>query len=329
VIALALAAMATRFELLLDEEEPVSARAAGEAALAEIAEAENRLSRFRRDSMVARLCADGGPLRRSALGGAPVTESLTLDEVALFEFCRRACVRTGRAFDPGLGGPPFSDYRLDRRARRIAPPISCAPIDAVRALRLDFGGVGKGYALDRAVAVLRENGVERALLHGGTSSVAALGAPRTAVAWRVLLRDPIDRDRALASVTLRGASLSVSAPHGGLAPGATRDAGHVLDPRDGRPVERTLLAAVVARHGVVAEIASTALLVRTERLLCRGEPPTAAALAFTPLLAALVAWEERGARRSLVFGRRPDLFDVRERSLPRAAPPAVALETAR
>src|SRR5690606_30841904 len=52
---------------------------------------------------------------------------------------------------------------------------------------LDLGGIGKGYAVDEAMAVLAEAGVERAFLHGGTSTIAALGQPGEAAPWTVAL----------------------------------------------------------------------------------------------------------------------------------------------
>jgi thiamine biosynthesis lipoprotein len=297
-LALGLAAMATRFELVLDGgvAEP-ALRAAGEAALEEIAEVERSLSRYRTDALPARLERDSA---RTAEEGGARGLVVSRAEIALLELCRRACERTESAFDPALGDPPFTTFRIERRARRLAAPPGAA--------RLDFGGVGKGLALDRAALALRAAGVERALLHGGTSSVVAIGSPPGAPGWRVSIRDPFDRARALATVVLRDVALSVSAPHGRLLEAGGRLAGHVLDPRDGSPVERARLAAVVWRHGAAAEVWSTALLVRAERSLRCGEPPTAASLRLPRSLGALVAWEEGGRRRTRIFGALAGLF---------------------
>jgi len=294
--SLALAAMATRFELVLDDE----ARAAGESALEAIADVERRLSRFRRDSVVARLAE---PRRH----GPARSVVLTRDEVALVELCRRACARSDGAFDPALGEPPFASWRVDRKARRLF-----APRDGTR---LDFGGVGKGYALDLAARELCAAGVARALIHGGTSSVTALGSPPGAAAWKVALRDPVEPERAIATVLLRDAALSVSAPHGRVRIVEGRARGHVVDPRDGTPVERARLAAVVARHGAVAEVWSTALLVLAERRLRRGAALDARALRLPPSISALVAFERGGSLQVELFGRRAALFSVVPRAL--------------
>jgi thiamine biosynthesis lipoprotein len=128
-------------------------------------------------------------------------------------------------------------------------------------VRLDPGAIGKGHALDRALAVLREAGVRRALLHGGTSSVYGLGAPSRGRAWQVAVQDPMNPDGRLARVALRDRALGVSSIFGRLFVRGRERVGHVLDPRSGRPVDHTVLAAVIADSATDADALSTALLV--------------------------------------------------------------------
>ena len=56
---------------------------------------------------------------------------------------------------------------------------------------LDLGAIGKGYAIDRAIEVLRDAGITSALLHGGTSTVYALGHPPDAEYWKVAVENPL------------------------------------------------------------------------------------------------------------------------------------------
>jgi thiamine biosynthesis lipoprotein len=300
--------MGTRFEFVLGGgRDAARLRALAEEAFEIVAGLDRRLSRFRRDGLPAALARSGGTLR------------IPREEMVLLELCRRAHARSGGAFDPAFesalarpGAPTFADVRIERRARRVGAPAGAA--------LLDFGAVAKGFALDLAARALARGGVRVALLHGGTSSVVALGAPPDRAAWGVALRDPSDRSRTIATVALRDAALSVSAPHGSTREVDGRRVGHVVDPRDGTAVRRVRLAAVVARHGATSEVASTALLVAAERALrdSSGRAVARCAALLPPFAAALVAFEAGGELLLELFGPRADLFT------PVAAPRALA-----
>jgi thiamine biosynthesis lipoprotein len=123
-------------------------------------------------------------------------------------------------------------------------------------MRLDFGGIGKGLALDRAVKILRGYGVERALLHGGTSTVYALGAPPGEPGWKVGIRHPYNNGEHVAEVVLCDESLSTSGCYGGGA-----NICDVLDPRTGQPVVDTLSATAIAPSATLTDALSTSFLV--------------------------------------------------------------------
>lgn len=126
-------------------------------------------------------------------------------------------------------------------------------------MRLDLGGIGKGYAVDRLRRLLVQEGAERAFINFGRSSLAAIGSPPRWEAWPVLLRD--DNGEPMGVMHLRDQTLSASSSFGhSYRIGETRY-GHLIDPRDGFPLRHRALAAAVARTATDAEALTKALVV--------------------------------------------------------------------
>ena len=129
-------------------------------------------------------------------------------------------------------------------------------------MALDLGGIGKGYALDQIANQLREQHVTDALLNFGQSSLWALGQPRDADGWRLLLRQP--NGKAVGVATFSDQAISVSGSLGQSLQVGGHRYGHIIDPRTGQPVQRDLLACIVASSAAQAEALSTALLILGE-----------------------------------------------------------------
>ncbi len=259
-VRVAAQAMATRFEIVISGEEPVRARAAGEAALDEILRIEKSLSFFRATSALSELNrhAFEKPVR-------PPREVFGLLQVA-----KGLSEATDGAFDPTIGAA-MAEFRRERTNPGEMPPgMSQVRLDpAERTVRylekgtlLDLGGIGKGHAIDQATAVLIEAGMQNALVHGGTSTCRTLGTD-SGSPWIIAISHP-HPDRTteiLATFQLNNQSLSVSSIYGRGSKQGNRWMGHVIDPRTGTSVEHTELAAVVAGTATTSDALSTALLV--------------------------------------------------------------------
>lgn len=281
--------MATRFEAALHGSDPVALRAAGEEALEEVARWEAQLSLYRSTSEIARInaLAHREPVRVSP----PVFR--------LLERARQLQNETDGAFDitvaplvrcwgfmRGTGAVPEPEELMEVRSR---VGMALVHLDGTQfsvrfereGVMVDLGAIGKGFALERAAELLRELGVQSALLHGGTSTVCAIGHPPGQEAWKVALELPraaspprsnpgkaelssgdfvTNASQPLAIVPLRDESLSVSAVWGKAFEVGGRTYGHVIDPRSGQPTEAAVLAAVVLRSATDADALSTALL---------------------------------------------------------------------
>ncbi len=143
-------------------------------------------------------------------------------------------------------------------------------------LRLDPGGIGKGYAVDRAVAVLREYGIERALVSAGASSIYALGAPPgNARGWTVSIRDPSGSSDPVGEVALKDRSLSSSGSDKKFFEVDGKRYAHILDPRTGRPAEGMRSVSVTTPKTIDSEAWATAIFVNGADWAKENRPPEA------------------------------------------------------
>jgi thiamine biosynthesis lipoprotein len=116
-------------------------------------------------------------------------------------------------------------------------------------VEIDLGGIAKGYAVDRAVDILRSNGITSALVSSGTSSIYALGSPPGAHGWKITMRDPYDAHKPADVFHLQNYSLSTSGSYERFFKIGSKDYCHIMNPHTGWPVQGVLSTAVLAATG--------------------------------------------------------------------------------
>lgn len=269
-VRLACQAMRCRFELLLFGDSPSRLHAVGEEILSEIRALERQLNFYSSQSELSHV--------NRLAGHRPVRVEPRLFQ--LLRRCREIWEETGGAFDPTLspileiwgwlrreGRIPTREERAKAKERVGMDRVELDP--EARTVRfthtgvcLNLGSIGKGYALDRARDLLEEYGIHRALIHGGTSSVCALGTDPDGRAWTIGLSNPRRPGELLARAQLRDACLGVSGNNLNVLTADGRRFGHVIDPRTAEPVMENVLAAVITDSAACADAYSTALLCR-------------------------------------------------------------------
>jgi thiamine biosynthesis lipoprotein len=127
-------------------------------------------------------------------------------------------------------------------------------------IEVELGAIGKGYAVDRAVDVLRSRGISRALVSFG-SSAYAVGSPPSEDGWRIAIRDPRVAGSVIDRVVLKGSAIGTSGDYEQSVRLDGRDYGHLLDPRSGYPVEGMASVSVIASTAMEADALSTAAFV--------------------------------------------------------------------
>jgi len=126
---------------------------------------------------------------------------------------------------------------------------------------INLGSIGKGYAVDRAAAVFRDHWwPTSALVHGGRSSLFALGSPpgRLGDRWEVAQRNPFRPDVPLGRLRLRNRGLGTSGTDFQRFEEGGRAFGHILDPRTGAPAQGPAGVTVLAPTATEADALSTA-----------------------------------------------------------------------
>jgi thiamine biosynthesis lipoprotein len=260
-------AMACRFEVVVASDVDYGIVAAQEC-LDEVDRLESILSIFRPAS------------EASLLNGEadlhPVSVGVELFE--LLQLCECVHLETEGAFDittgalsecwgfkerkPKIPAPGFLEAALERVGFHF---VSLGPDRTVtfrsHGLRINFGGVGKGYALDRGASMLRSRGIGSALLSAGFSSVLAMGDGPENAGWLVGLRHPVFKDRRLGTVRLRSCAMATSGQEEQGFEIDGRRYGHILDPRTGYPARGVASVSVIADSAVLADSLSTAFFI--------------------------------------------------------------------
>ena len=124
---------------------------------------------------------------------------------------------------------------------------------AKRGVELDPGGIGKGYAVDRITQILKDNGVQRALISGGGSSIYAIGAPPNEKGWKIDIKNPRKTSESVETVFLKDESMSTSGNYEKFFYAEGKMYSHIMDPRTGYPSQGMLSTSVIAPRTLDSE----------------------------------------------------------------------------
>lgn len=294
-------AMACRFEVTLPEREPDAVRISREA-LDKIDQIESQLTVFRDTSEISYI-------NRHA-GSAPVRAERSLYE--LLEQCMRLSSDTDGAFDV-TAGPLVRCWGFLKRQGRFPEPdeiASALSSVGMRRVMLDpaaqtvkfasvgvevnFGAIGKGFALDCAAAAVRRQGSTSALLSGGGSSIIAIGDGYRHGGWSVGVKHPAKPGSRLAVLSMRDCAMATSG--GGeqyFEIGGKRYC-HIIDPRSGWPATGLNGATVIAKSAAVADALSTAFFI--------GGPQVAERYCGSHSEVMVILYGEQTANKPLILG---------------------------
>ncbi len=254
-------AMGSTYSLVLYGEDRSRLEGASEDAFEEVRRLDRMLSNYRTES-------EWSEVNRHA-AERPVTVSAELFQLL------SACVDYSRqsegAFDISVGplmkvwgfykGSGHLPHREEVRGALTKVGYRNILLDATRltvrfarpGVELDPGGIGKGYAVDRMLDVLRKDGMASALVSASGSSIYALGAPPGEAGWKVRIRDPKNEAKTVTEVTLSNESMSTSGSYEKFFMAEGKIYSHIMDPRTGFPATGMLSASVITPRTLDSE----------------------------------------------------------------------------
>lgn len=251
--AFAEAHMATTWRVVLYAPDEAAAKGAADAAFERIAKLDAMLSDFDDASELSRLSdsAGGGPVKVSAELFETLARSVDISR------------QTSGAFDVTVGPVVNIWKRAQRRKERPDPEdlaraqalvgIANMRLDAVartvelkkKGMRLDLGGIAKGYAVDQALRVLKDRGIASALVAGG-GDIGVSGPPPGEAGWKIDVQALDKGAPPAATVMLKNAGISTSGDFEQHLDSGGKRYSHIVDPKTGKALEGRSSVTVVA-----------------------------------------------------------------------------------
>ena len=272
------------FDIVIYHPSQADGARAAERAMREIERLDRVLSHFKDDSDLSRLNREGG-------------RGFVTVDASLYDIVNQSIAwsrRTAGTFDITIA-PLLSTWKQAYADGRrpsddeIAAARACVGSDKIAleapnrihfrstCLAIDLGGIGKGYAVDRALELLKADGINSAMINAGGSSIGTIGTPPGHAGWAVRIAAKVPGSNGVgsngsssngsglddfSSDTLLLRDMSMSTSQQNPLPFATTAGsfGEILDPRTGAPAEGRTAIAVVTPSGTTAEALTKALL---------------------------------------------------------------------
>jgi thiamine biosynthesis lipoprotein len=227
---------------------------------------EARYSRYRGESELSRIN------KVAATGGVIDIDAET---VGLIAYAKACFAKSDSAFDITSGRLravwDFSVSRLPDQSSigAVLPFIGFDKVALVNSqlhfgqpgMELDFGGLGKEYAADRAAEVCLDLGARHGFVDLG-GDIRVIGPQPDGLPWRIGIRDPREADRLVAEIALPNGALATSGDYERFIEVDGRRYCHILDPRTGWPVQGLSSVTVISDRCLVAGSLSTAAMLK-------------------------------------------------------------------
>ena len=261
-------AMGSPCEIQLFADAHAQAKRVADAVIADVHRLEALYSRYRSDSFLSavnRVAATGGRITVDDETAGLLNYAAICYEQSdgLFDITSGILRRVWR-FD--LGKLPEQAQvqelltKVGWHKLRWAPPVLEFPVPG---MELDFGGVVKEYAADRAAALCWDAGIRHGIINLG-GDIKVIGPRADGSPWRVGIRHPRRKEAVMQTILLREGALASSGDYERCIEVDGVRYGHVLNPKTGWPVRYLAAVSVVGDFCVVAGSASTIAMLKED-----------------------------------------------------------------
>jgi len=245
------------------------AQRAGRAAFERIADLESKMSDYRPDSEVMRLCQRPGEavkvspelltvLRRADAVSRQTNGGFDVTVGPLIQLWRQAR-KDGKLPSP----QKISDAKKAVGWRMIAIDGRAGTVKLQRpGMRIDLGGIAKGYAGDEALRVMRKEGISRVLIEMGGDIVLGDAPPGTS-GWKISVPNAASPGFP-AEMTIKNCAISTSGDTEQFVEIGGKRYSHIVDPKTGYGLTSRVQATVIAPDGLTSDPLSTAMTMLSE-----------------------------------------------------------------
>lgn len=251
------AIMGTRIAVELWQDDPAAAGRAIDAVIAEMHRIDALMSVYKEDSQVSKVNRDAaaGPVKVDPELAALVARALEFSEMSdgafdityasvgyLYDY-REHKHPTEAQIQAALPGINWRHVIVDREASTIR--------FTQEGVRIDLGGIAKGYAVDTSIAILQKLGITHATVTAGGDS--RIIGDRNGRPWIVGIRHPDDRNRVIARIPLEDAAISTSGDYERYFDEKGVRYHHIIDPKTGKSPHGIRSVTVIAPNSTFAE----------------------------------------------------------------------------
>lgn len=257
--------MGVRVNITLYAPTQEKAEEAAKAAFARFAELDAIMSDYRQDSELMKLCASGSAvvstdlwivlqraleLSKQSGGAFDVTCGPLVKLWKESRDSKKLPSETDLAYAKSKTGYEFISLNLEKRQVTLSKT----------GMQLDLGGIAKGYACDKAIEILKQHGIESAMIEAG-GDIAVSNAPPGSQGWTISIHGS-----RLPPLALSNCGISTSGDNEQFVEIEGVRYSHILDPRTGLGLTNRLQVTVIAKDAITSDSLATSLCVLGEKM---------------------------------------------------------------